>query len=391
MKVLKSIALGIIDGSIIGLLVGLLCFAFLSLLAKSSDFFQQTPNLVYLLPLCGFFTLWIYKRYGGHSSLGNHLIIDEIHSPKQHIPLIMAPLIFITTILSHLFGASVGREGTAIQMGGSISEAIGRKIKINPLRRKSFLIAGMGAGFSAALGVPFAGAIFGLEVLHLGRFKLTGIVQSTSASFVAYAVTLLCKAPHSHYPQVEIYFSWQTLYYLILCALIWGITARIFIKSSHLIEKLGEQIKMNSYLKMLIASSLLVLVFKLEGTTIYNGLGIQTIQQSFETNVSWLVPLKKIFFTLFSLGAGFKGGEFTPLAFIGATIGSSFASYFAVSTSLFAAVGFSALFGCSSKTPLSCTVMACELFGLQILPFAFIACFISYLVSGHLSIYKYQR
>jgi len=148
---------------------------------------------------------------------------------------------------------------------------------------------------------------------------------------------------------------------------------------------------MNSYLKILIASSLLVLVFNIEGTTIYNGLGIQTIQQSFETNVSWLVPLKKIFFTLFSLGAGFKGGEFTPLAFIGATIGSSFASYFAVSTSLFAAVGFSALFGCSSKTPLSCTVMACELFGLQILPFAFIACFISYLVSGHLSIYKYQR
>lgn len=391
MNVLKTTIIDLRDGCLIGLPIGFVCSIFLILLAHFSVIFQHYSFLVYLLPLCGLFTIWIYARAPASIEDGNSLIISEAHVPSHPIPLVMAPIIFVTTLLSHLFGASVGREGTAIQIGGSLADAIGRRMGIDSSKRKSFLIAGMGAGFSAALGVPLAGALFGQEVLYNGRFKLSGVITSLSASVVAYSVTLICKAPHTIYPKVEFYFSWDTIFYLVLCALLWGITAWFFIKSSQLINSFTKRFLPHSFIKMLLLSCLLVILFQLEESTIFNGLGLETIQSSFITNSTWLVPLKKGMFTLLSLGAGFKGGEFTPLAFIGSSIGSTFASYFAVSTSLFAALGFCALFGSSSKTPLACTIMACELFGLEILPYALIACFVSYFVSGRLSIYRFQR
>ncbi len=391
MKPPKPLLISIFDGLIIGIMTGLVCAAFLHLLAISGELFRFYPSLLYALPVCGLLTVWLYKRFGEVSSLGNHLIIDEIHEPKKDIPLIMAPLIFVTTIISHLFGASVGREGTAVQMGASLASTLSKKLNVDTTRRKYYLIAGMAAGFGAALGTPIAGIVFGMEVLHFGRFKVTALVQSIFASLTAYAITLLCLAPHSSYPNVIIQTHWQVFFYLTIAAILMGLFARLFVKLLHLTENKAHQLVANPYLRIIIISLILVACFLWDGTTNYNGLGISVIQDSFLVNSPWFVPFKKMIFTVLSLGAGFKGGEFTPLAFMGATLGSAFASHFALSISLFAACGFSAVFGAASKTPLACAVMAAELFGLNILPYALIACLVSYMVSGRLSIYKFQR
>ncbi len=391
MRSFKTLSFYIFDGLVIGVLTGFACSAFLITLSYAGVLFAKSPNLIYLLPLCGILTVWLYQKFGKESLLGNHLIIDEIHETKRDIPVIMAPLIFVTTIMSHLFGASVGREGTAVQMGASLSSLVSKKLNIDPSRRKFYLIAGMGAGFAAALGTPIAGVIFGMEVLHLGRFKIQALVQSICACIVAYYMTILLHAPHSTYPSVNFNITWEIVSYLILAAILMGIFARAFVMCLHLVEKQTHKICPNPYLKILFLSLLILGMFLWEGSSNYNGLGISVIQESFLSNAHWSVPIKKMSFTVLSLGAGFKGGEFTPLAFMGATLGSSIAGYFSLSTSLFAACGFSAVFAAASKTPLACAIMAAELFGIGLLPYALMTCLIAYLVSGRIGIYRYQR
>lgn len=378
-----------------GILAGLAAAVFLISLEWVTNTRNQNPLIIWFLPFAGFFIGWTYHQFGKDIERGHNLILDEIHDPKKIIPLHMAPFILIGTLITHLFGGSAGREGTAVQMGASLTDQLHHIFKITPNERKSLLAAGMGAGFGAAIGAPFAGMIFGMEVLNIGRIRLFALFPSFIASFVGYRVTTLLGAPHTHYPLSERLpeissITLQTLFWVAFAGMIFGFAAKLFSMTTHGIEKITALLVKYPPLKPFFGGLILVGLFYWEGSYRYVGLGIPYIQSALEHATAIKDPIFKSIFTSLTVGTGFKGGEFIPLVFIGTTLGSALSLVIPLSFSLLGALGFAAVFGAASKTPIACTFMAMEIFGYKIGPLAFIACFISYYFSGHHGIYKSQ-
>lgn len=374
-----------------GVLAGLATAIFLISLDWATSTRELYPLIIWILPLAGLSLGWIYHQYGQDIKAGNNLILDEIHDPKKVIPLKMTPFILIGTVATHLFGGSAGREGTAVQMGASLADQLNRFFKIETIERKILLVAGAGAGFGAAIGTPLAGIVFGMEVIHVGKLKSFAWLECTIASFVAYYTSVYLGAPHSVYPKIEIpALDLKILFYILIAGIIFGLASRSFAFITHEIE--GLSVKLISYppLRPFIGGVLLVALFYLEGSYHYVGLGIQYIQQALQQPATLHEPIFKTFFSALTIGTGFKGGEFIPLVFIGTTLGSYLSIFLPVSFQLLGATGFAALFAGASNTPIACSLMAMEIFGYEIAPYAIAACFMSYLFSGNQGIYKSQ-
>jgi H+/Cl- antiporter ClcA len=375
-----------------GVLAGIAAAIFLISLDFATQYRQHYPQFIWALPIAGLLIGLLYHYYGKEVSSGHNLILDEIHDPKKIVPLRMAPLVLLGTIATHLFGGSAGREGTAVQMGASLSDQIGRFFKIETHERRALLMAGASAGFGAAIGAPWAGWIFGMEVLHTGRFKLTHWYPCLVASFVGYFVTILLKAPHSVYPSIVLpSFEMITLFWVAVAGIAFGLAARFFILSTHWIEKLSVRWIAYAPLRPFIGGLLLIVLFSVEGSYQYVGLGIESIQQALQSRAQFHEPLLKSLFTSLTVGSGFKGGEFIPLVFIGTTLGSALSMILPVALPLLASLGFAAVFAGAANTPIACTLMAMEIFGIGIAPYALLTCLISYSLSGRRGIYKSQR
>ncbi|MBX3039955.1 MAG: voltage-gated chloride channel family protein [Bdellovibrionaceae bacterium] len=375
-----------------GALSGLAAAVFLISLEWATDTRNGYPVLIWALPVAGLFIGWLFHRFGKDVEGGSNLIIDEIHDPKKTIPLRMAPFVLIGTLLTHLFGGSAGREGTAVQMGASLSDQLSRFFKIEPEERKILLVSGAGAGFGAAIGAPWAGMIFGMEVIRIGRLRLFAWFQCLIASFVGYAVTLLMRAPHTRYPIPEIpNVDVRLLLWVALAGVIFGLAARFFSVLTHAVEEAAKRWIGFPPLRPFVGGVILILLFYGEGSFRYVGLGIPFIQSALEQVAGFADPVWKTVFTALTIGTGFKGGEFIPLVYIGATLGSALSVVIPLGFSFLGALGFAAVFGGASNTPLACTIMAMEIFGYRIAPFAFIACYMSYSLSGHRGIYRAQR
>lgn len=377
---------------LVGLLAGLAATVFLILLQWATVTREHHPALIWFLPLAGLGIGLVYYFFGRDVASGNNLILDEIHDPQKLIPLRMTPMILVGTVVTHLFGGSAGREGTAVQMAASLADQVSSVFRVGPDERRILLVAGAGAGFGAAIGAPWAGMIFGMEVIHIGRLRLFAWFECLIASFVGYYVTVLMQAPHTVYAQIQNpAYDAKTLFTVIFFGCVCGVVAFSFIQFTHLIERLFQRMIIWSPLRPMIAGLVLVFLYHVEQTYQYVGLGIPVIQEALARPVDFLVPLLKGFFTSLTVGSGFKGGEFIPLVFIGTTLGSALSVLFKISTPLLAALGFSAVFAGASNTPIACTIMAMEIFGLEIGPYALLACFGSYYFSGHKSIYKSQK
>jgi H+/Cl- antiporter ClcA len=334
----------------------------------------------------------LFHHFGKDVAGGTHLILDEIHDPKKTIPIHMAPFIFVSTLLTHLVGGSAGREGTAVQIGASLSDQLSLLFNIAPDDRKRLLMAGAGAGFGAAIGVPLAGAIFGMEVLYVGKLKVVALPECLIASFTATYTARFLGAPHTIYPHFyEQGLHLKSLLIVAVAGVLFGLAARLFIILTHGIEKNMHRFITYPPYRPFLGGLILAGAFYWEHSYRYVGLGLSVIIQAFHLPASFHDPLYKIGFTALTIGSGFKGGEFVPLIFIGTTLGSTLSIIVPGSLQLLASVGFSAVFAAASNTPLACTVMAIELFGIGVWPYALVACFVGYYVSGHTSIYKGQR
>lgn len=385
---MKSLGLS----AIAGVLAGTAAAVFLILLDLATKSRDAHPEIIWFLPLAGFVIGWIYWTYGGSSAKGNNLIIDEIHDPKNVLPPQMSPFVLLGTVITHLFGGSAGREGTAVQMGASLSDQMGRFFRVTAEERKILLTCGAGAGFGAAIGAPWAGVIFGMEVVRIGGFRPFAVPQSFIASFIAYGMTRLLHAPHTHYPEPDLPgFDIEILFYVILAGAAFGLCARAFTMATHFVENNLAKFVKYPPLKPALAGLAIVLLYRWEGSYRYAGLGLSVIQDSFLAPASFTDPAWKGFFTALTVGSGFKGGEFIPLVFMGATLGSALGLIFPVSFSLLTGLGFAAVFAGAANTPLACTVMAMELFGPRIGLYALVACTVSYLFSSHNGIYHTQR
>ncbi len=380
--------------ALVGVACGMASAMFLAVLEYTTHFREGSPWLLYLLPVGGLIVGGAYHFWGSSVEGGNNLIIDEFHDPQTVIPFRMAPLVLLGTIFTHLFGGSAGREGTAVQMGGSIADQFTHLFKMNRDERRTLLMAGMAGGFGSVFGVPFAGTIFGLEVLAIGRLHLWGIVECAVAAFVAHHVTLALGIHHTNYvhPAVELQLTSLNGLYAILAGVLFGLAARLFAFLTDNIKALSKKVIAYLPLRAFAGGIIISGIFFLLPVTIrYAGLGVPIIVDSLKVPLPFYDWIGKLVLTALTLGLGFKGGEVTPLLFVGATLGNALSSFVPIPLPLLAAMGFVGVFAGAANTPFACTVMAMELFGADVGIFAGFACFASYAVSGHHGIYHSQK
>ena len=376
---------------VIAICVGSACAFFLISLEKATEYRNAHEWIIYLLPLAGILLGYVFFKWGKDIGPGNNLVISNIHKPKKIIPFRLAPFILGGTVFTHLFGGSAGREGTAIQMSAAISDQLSRVFKLSKYNRRVILISGMSAGFGAVFGTPLAGAIFGLEVFHMGKIRYNAIFPAFASSFMADYVTRLYGVPHSHYimglvPDLNL----QGLLITILAGICFGLASLGFIKLTKSYSKLSNQYIKKEYMRPFVGGLIILAIAGLLGTTKYLGLGLPTISESFLVQQAPYVLFFKLLLTAITLGAGFKGGEVTPLFFIGAALGSALSIFLPLPVGLLAGMGFVAVFAGASNTPLASSIMAIELFGIACSPYVAIACIVAYLISGHHGIYSSQ-
>lgn len=375
----------------IGVLSGSASAFFLASLQWVTHLRENNEWLIILLPLGGLFIGFLYYFYGKTVVKGNNLILEEYNNPKNNIPLRMAPLVLVGTLITHLFGGSAGREGTAVQMGGAIADQFTSIFKLNNAERKTILILGISAGFASVFGTPLAGALFALEVVYFSKINFKSILTSFIVAYIAYFVVEFWQVEHTHYvinrlPTI----STLTVFWVIVSGILFGLAAMLFSKTTHFWHRLFSKSIAYAPIRPFVGGIILASSIYLFETTKYIGLGIPVILDAFmhaSTNYDFLL---KILFTGFTLGAGFKGGEVTPLFFIGATLGSALSLYIPLPIALLAGMGFVAVFAGATHTPIACTVMGMELFGIECGIYIAIACVIAYFFSGSIGIYTSQ-
>jgi H+/Cl- antiporter ClcA len=393
-KIKKYISL-LLKWLIISLLVGFLSGSasafFLVTLEKTTQIREQNNWIIAFLPIGGLIIGLCYHYLGKEVVRGNNLLLEEYEKPKKTIRLKIVPLIYISTLITHLLGGSAGREGTAVQMGGAIADQFSFFFKTTPKDRKILIILGISAGFASVFGTPLAGALFALEVLYFSKIEYRSIILSFIVAYIAYFTVEFWQIQHTQYSITTLpKISFTTLSWITLCSMLFGFAAMLFSRSTHFWGSLFSKTIKYPPLRPFIGGLILILALYLIGTTKYIGLGVPMIVDAFTKQNISSDFLLKILFTGFTLGSGFKGGEVTPLFFVGATLGSALSAFVPLPISFLAAIGFVAVFSGATHTPIACTFMGMELFGYESGLYIAFACVIAYFSSGSIGIYSSQ-
>lgn len=377
--------------SIIGIIIGLVGALFHILLNLATTFRKEHDFMIFLLPIAGLIIIALYHLCGYKKSRGTNLVISAIQE-NDHIPFKMAPLIIISTFLTHLCGGSAGREGAALQVGGSIGNTIANLFKFDEKDTRIMIMCGMSACFGALFGTPVAAAIFSMEVISVGIMYyaalvpciLSALIGSSTSSMFGIGAT---KFTIGALPQ----FTAFNVGKIILLACIFAIVSIILCISLHSAGHLYGKYIENQYIRVF-AAGLIVMALRFAlNTTDYLGAGTDIIEKSFENPSAFYVFALKILFTALTLGGGFKGGEIVPTMFVGATVGSAFSVLFGLPVGLCAACGLVTVFCGVTNCPLTSLIIAIEMFGADSMKFIAISIAIGYLLSGYYSLYNSQK
>lgn len=347
------------------------------------------PWIIYLLPVGGLLIALLY--FLTKSPITTDQVIDSANCGKP-IRLIMAPLIFVSTVITQLVGGSAGREGAAIQLGGSLSYNLGKLLKLDTNDLKIVTMCGISAVFSAMFQTPIGAAIFAVEVISIGHFHYSGFLSSISASFSAYMLSQLVGAEQTVFAEVITpefsvkSIGWTMLLAILAAGLSIGFCVALK-KSEHLLEKIFP----NTFLRVLIGAAAVLGLTLLMGNQDFNGAGMNLIQAAVAGDARWWSFLMKILFTVITVGCGFKGGEIVPTMSIGALFGCFFGTVVGLDPGFCAVIGLGAMFSGMVNSPLAAAIIAAELFGLDNIGYLLLACAISYVLSANFSLYKTQQ
>lgn len=374
-----------------GLIVGSFSTLFAYCMRRVTSFRNIHSWLIFLLPIGGLFIVFLYRLFGYKNPKGTNLVLSSIHSEAE-IPIFMAPLIFIATLITHLLGGSAGREGAALQIGGSIGNQLGRWFHFDKKDQRILVLCGMSAAFSAVFGTPIAASIFAMEVVNVGVMYYAALVPCVFASLVASRFAshmgIDQKALHLvHVPAFHLIPSLKIILLSLCCAAI----SVLFCILLHGLGDFYRSHLKNQYIRIVISSGVIIILTLILHTNLYMGTGVPTITRALIQGKT--VPtafLWKMLFTALTLEAGFKGGELVPSFYIGATFGCLFGNLIGFSPSLCAAIGMISLFCGVTNCPITSMLIAFELFGYDGVPYFLLAVSVSYLMSGYYGLYHDQ-
>jgi H+/Cl- antiporter ClcA len=380
-------------GALVGVACGVSSAAFLLLLDQATRFRTAHEAIVYALPLAGLVLGLVYDRWGRPIRGGNNLVIDTVHEDSPQLPSRMAPMVLLGTVLTHLFGGSAGREGTAVQMGASLADGLSHRLGVSREIRRQLLASGIAGGFGSVFGTPIAGTLFGLEVVLIGRVEYDALLPALVSAVVGDLVTRALGVVHTPYPVPGplpltplVLLKWAAFAGAV------ALVTAAFVELTHALKKLLERHVPWLPLRMALGGAAVVGLWRLSGTSDYLGLGVPTLVRAFgDPGLSPLAFAAKLVFTAVTLSSGFLGGEVTPLFFVGATLGNALAGPLHLPLDVAAGVGLAAVFGAAANTPVALSVMAVELLGAGVLPHVMVVTVGAYLLTGHRGIYPSQR
>lgn len=374
-----------------GLIIGVVGTLFYYCMKYATETRTKYPWLIFFLPVGGMLIVAAYRLLKDEKDSGTNLVLSAIHSGES-IPLKMAPLIFLSTVLTHLFGGSAGREGAALQLGGSIGNSLGRQFRFDEKDQHIMIMCGMSAAFSALFGTPLAAAIFSMEVVSVGIMHYSALVPCVISSLVAHGVASYFGIMPEQFtigliPDFSILTGAQTALLAVLCA---GVSV-LFCIALHTSEHLYKKYFKNTYLRIIAGGIIIIALTLLVGSQDYNGAGMFIIERCFENEYVPYAFLLKILFTALTLGAGFKGGEIVPSFFIGAAFGCLFGNILGFAPTLCTAIGMGAVFCGVTNCPITSLFICFELFGFQGMPYFLLSIAISYMLSGYYGLYRSQK
>lgn len=381
----------LVIASIIGGVCGVVGSVFHMAVSGANELRGHYPWLLFLMPIAGIIIVAMYRFSSMNESKGTDDILDSVRGKKE-VPLRMAPLIFIATALTHLTGGSAGREGAALQLGGSIGYKISRLFKVDAKSASPVIMCGMSAVFSALFGTPLTASIFAMEVTAVGIMHYSALIPCVVSSVIAYGITLLCGLKPTHYslavvPEFGAAALLQTAVLAILCAILSIVFCELLHKTAHTLKKTFK----NEYIRVLVGSAAIIGLTLLIRSTDYNGAGEHVLKNAINGTARPEAFVLKMIFTAITIGAGFKGGEIVPTFFVGATFGCLVSGITGLDPGFGAAVGMVAMFCGMLNCPIASIILSVEIFGSEGLLFFAIAAAISYMLSGYRGLYHSQR
>ena len=380
-----------IYASIVGIVIGFVGIAFVKALHMVNDFRTENPMIIWGLPIAGIIIVTLYKVCNYENDGGTNLVISTIHE-KSTIPFRMAPLIFISTLLTHMFGGSAGREGAALQLGGSIGNQFGRWFKLKDSDIRTIVMCGMNAAFAAIFGTPMAAVIFAMEVNSVGIMYYSAFVPCVISALTASSIANTFGVHAEYFGEVEaVAFAAIPAAKIALLGILCAAISVLFCMLLHKVGALYKKYLKNAYARIIVASFIIIALTYILGTNAYSGAGANLIEEAIAGHAPKSAFIWKMLFTAVTLGAGFKGGEIVPSFTIGATFGCLFGSLIGLPPSLCAAIGMISLFCGVTNAPIASMIIGFELFGLDIMQYLLISVSISYMMSGYYSLYHEQK
>lgn len=352
---------------------------------------MDNPWIFWFLPVGGILIVFFYSISNMLDDKGTNLLFLSVRSDEK--PSIKtAPLIFVATTLTHLFGGSSGREGAALQLGGSIACGIGQKLKLDDKDLNLVIMCGMSAGFSALFRTPLTAALFSIEVISIGVMHYSALVPCALASIIGYSISGFFKVSAPFFkitgiPVLDILPVIKVIFLASICALV----SILFCHAMHVCNKSYKKYIKNPYLRIVAGGFIVIVLTLIVGSNDYLGAGMDIIENAINGDASTWAWLLKIIFTALTLGAGFKGGEIVPAFFVGATLGNIVSGLIGLNPSFGAAIGLIALFCGVTNCPITAFILGIEIFGAHGALFFMVASAVSYMLSGYYGLYSEQK